>query len=121
MDTEKINSFLSKLFDKKNPFATMLKYIFSTIIIVFLLKLVLGLVVDKGGFKQNNQLDEKYNAMALDSFQFKRYSKIGEEAIVFHLVETKQVDTLYVNRARIMHIRDSLKNEISFSIKDTCN
>ena len=121
MDTQKIKTFLSKLFDKKNPFATMLKYIFSTIIIVFLLKLVLGLVVDKGGFKHSHELDEKYNAMALDSFQFKRYSKIGEEAILYHLVETKQVDTLYVNRTRIMQIRDSLKNEISFSIKDTCN
>jgi len=100
--------FFEKLFDKKNPIGRLLGLSVSVIAAGLLLHFIINAAVDVKKYERGNPLIDLFAPPTLNDSTVKIIAGFGRDAILKHLYETGQIDTIYVDFDRLNHLQDSL-------------
>lgn len=105
MDAKKT---LEKVFDKKNPIGRLLGLSVTVIAAGLLLHFIINASVDVEKYERGNPIIDLFAQPTLNDSTVKIIAGFGREALLTHLYETNQIDTIYIDFDRLNHIQDSL-------------
>jgi hypothetical protein len=103
-----MQSKVNKLFDPKNPMGKFLKYGFSLMAAALAIHFLINHTIDVSKHRRESPFLKLLSAPQMDDSTINELKGVGRDAMLKHLYQTKQIDTVFINLQRLRQIEDSI-------------